>query len=311
MFFRTDMAIERRDIFRKANKLETEIPGIECNEENLENMKITRVEIKTKEGEEALNKKIGNYVTIDLKKMNYIPDEEKEKIVNILSTEIRNIIDKHIGKSDDMLVVGLGNLYSTPDALGSKVVKKIEITRHIKKYLPQYIDENARAISAIAPGVLGTTGIETLEFVRGIVENIKPKLVLVIDSLCSKSVDRISKSIQLSDTGIVPGGGVGNARLELTEETLKVPVVALGIPTVIDAVTLVEDGIDIWLNNLESAKNNDIVEEIIDVRNFAENSELNSIKNALIPTDLNFIVTPKEIDELIENMTEIVACRYK
>ena len=150
-----------------------------------------------------------------------------------------------------------------------------------------------------------------MEFVRGIVENIKPKLVLVIDSLCSKSVDRISKSIQLSDTGIVPGGGVGNARLELTEETLKVPVVALGIPTVIDAVTLVEDGIDIWLNNLENTKNNDIVEEIIDVRNFAENSELNSIKNALIPTDLNFIVTPKEIDELIENMTEIVACRYK
>ena len=300
MFFRTDMAIERRDIFRKANKLETEIPGIECNEENLENMKITRVEIKTKEGEEALNKKIGNYVTIDLKKMNYIPDEEKEKIVNILSTEIGKIIDKHIGKSDDILVVGLGNLYSTPDALGSKVVKKIEITRHIKKYMPQYIDKNARAISAVAPGVLGMTGIETWEFLKGIVDNVKPKLILAIDSLCSRSVNRISKSIQLSDTGIVPGGGVGNARIELTKESLGIPVIALGIPTCVDVATITEDGLNLWIYKLEKKEN-------IDTKILEENNNYESIKEALLPSDLNFIVTPKEIDELIENMTEIVS----
>ena len=300
MFFRTDLALERRDIYKKANKLEDEIPGVLCEVENKENAKITRVQITSKEGEEALNKKIGNYITIDVKKLNNLPEEEYEKISNLLSKEIEEIIDKHIGKQEDILVVGLGNLYSTPDSLGSKVVKKIEITRHIKKYLPQYIDKNARAISAIAPGVLGMTGIETLEFVKGIVDNINPKLILVIDSLCSRSVNRISNSIQLSDTGIVPGGGVGNARLELTKETLGIPVIALGIPTVVDVATITEDGIELWIEKLEEVGNKNI--DIL-----KENNKYELIREALMPTELNFIVTPKEIDSLIESMTEIVA----
>lgn len=300
MFFRTDLALERRDIYRKANNLEDEIPGIKYNVENIGKNKITRVEITSKEGEEALNKKIGNYITIDVNKINNLLDEENQKIVELLSCEIEKIVDKHIGKSEDILVVGLGNLYSTPDSLGSKVVKKIEITRHIKKYMPQYIDKNARAISAVAPGVLGMTGIETWEFLKGIIDNINPKLILVIDSLCSRSVNRISKSIQISDTGIVPGGGVGNARLELTKESLGIPVIALGIPTVVDVATITEDGIDLWINNLKEKEN-------IDTKILEENNNYESVKEALLPSDLNFIVTPKEIDELIENMTEIVS----
>lgn len=300
MFFRTDLALERRDIYRKANNLEDEIPGIKYNVENIGKNKITRVEITSKEGEEALNKKIGNYITIDVNKINNLLEEENQKIVDLLSSEIEKIVDKHIGKSEDILVVGLGNLYSTPDSLGSKVVKKIEITRHIKKYMPQYIDKNARAISAVAPGVLGMTGIETWEFLKGIVDNINPKLILVIDSLCSRSVNRISKSIQISDTGIVPGGGVGNARVELTKESLGIPVIALGIPTVVDVATITEDGIDLWINNLKEKEN-------IDTKILEENNNYESVKEALLPSDLNFIVTPKEIDELIENMTEIVS----
>lgn len=300
MFFRTDLALERRDIYRKANNLEDEIPGIKYNVENIGKTKITRVEITSKEGEEALNKKIGNYITIDVNKINNLLEEENQKIVELLSNEIEKIVDKHIGKSEDILVVGLGNLYSTPDSLGSKVVKKIEITRHIKKYMPQYIDKNARAISAVAPGVLGMTGIETWEFLKGIVDNVKPKLILAIDSLCSKSVNRISKSIQLSDTGIVPGGGVGNARLELTKESLGIPVVALGIPTCVDVATITEDGLNLWIDKLEEKEN-------IDTKILEENNNYESIKEALLPSDLNFIVTPKEIDELIENMTEIVS----
>ena len=300
MFFRTDLALERRDIYRKANNLEDEIPGIKYNVENIGKTKITRVEITSKEGEEALNKKIGNYITIDVNKINNLLEEENQKIVELLSNEIEKIVDKHIGKSEDILVVGLGNLYSTPDSLGSKVVKKIEITRHIKKYMPQYIDKNARAISAVAPGVLGMTGIETWEFLKGIVDNVKPKLILAIDSLCSKSVNRISKSIQLSDTGIVPGGGVGNARLELTKESLGIPVIALGIPTCVDVATITEDGLNLWIDKLEE-------KESIDTKILEENNNYESIKEALLPSDLNFIVTPKEIDELIENMTEIVS----
>lgn len=300
MFFRTDLALERRDIYRKANNLEDEIPGIKYNVENIGKTKITRVEITSKEGEEALNKKIGNYITIDVNKINNLLEEENQKIVELLSNEIEKIVDKHIGKSEDILVVGLGNLYSTPDSLGSKVVKKIEITRHIKKYMPQYIDKNARAISAVAPGVLGMTGIETWEFLKGIVDNVKPKLILAIDSLCSRSVNRISKSIQLSDTGIVPGGGVGNARIELTKESLGIPVIALGIPTCVDVATITEDGINLWIDKLEE-------KESIDTKILEENNNYESIKEALLPSDLNFIVTPKEIDELIENMTEIVS----
>ncbi len=300
MFFRTDLALERRDIYRKANNLEDEIPGIKYNVENIGKTKITRVEITSKEGEEALNKKIGNYITIDVNKINNLLEEENQKIIELLSNEIEKIVDKHIGKSEDILVVGLGNLYSTPDSLGSKVVKKIEITRHIKKYMPQYIDKNARAISAVAPGVLGMTGIETWEFLKGIVDNVKPKLILAIDSLCSKSVNRISKSIQLSDTGIVPGGGVGNARIELTKESLGIPVIALGIPTCVDVATITEDGLNLWIDKLEEKEN-------IDTKILEENNNYESIKEALLPSDLNFIVTPKEIDELIENMTEIVS----
>lgn len=300
MFFRTDLALERRDIYRKANNLEDEIPGIKYNVENIGKTKITRVEITSKEGEEALNKKIGNYITIDVNKINNLLEEENQKIIELLSNEIEKIVDKHIGKSEDILVVGLGNLYSTPDSLGSKVVKKIEITRHIKKYMPQYIDKNARAISAVAPGVLGMTGIETWEFLKGIVDNVKPKLILAIDSLCSRSVNRISKSIQLSDTGIVPGGGVGNARIELTKESLGIPVIALGIPTCVDVATITEDGLNLWIDKLEKKEN-------IDTKILEENNNYESIKEALLPSDLNFIVTPKEIDELIENMTEIVS----
>lgn len=300
MFFRTDLALERRDIYKKANKLEDEIEGVLCEVETKGENKITRVEITNKKGEEALNKKIGNYITIDVKKINNITEKEFENISNLISDEIEKIIDKHISKQDDILVVGLGNLYSTPDSLGSKVVKKIEITRHIKKYLPQYIDKNARTVSAISPGVLGTTGIETLEFVKGIVDTIKPKLVLVIDSLCSRSINRISKSIQLSDTGIVPGGGVGNARLELTKSTLGIPVIALGIPTVVDVATITEDGIELWIEKLKEKGNKDV--EVL-----REDNKYELIREALLPTELNFIVTPKEIDSLIDSMTEVLA----
>ena len=183
MDFRTDMAVERRDIYKKAKNLE-EIPGIECEaEEKSHKIKVTRVKITNEEGEKAIGKKQGNYITIDINKINLSTDEELEQISNVFSEELRKIVENHVTKQDEMLVVGLGNLYSTPDALGSKVVKDIEVTRHIKKYLPQYIDENERAISAISPGVLGTTGIETAEIIKGIVQNVKPKILLAIDSL--------------------------------------------------------------------------------------------------------------------------------
>lgn len=159
--------------------------------------------------------------------MNIITEEEIDKAAETLAIEIRNLIERKIQPKEEILIVGLGNEEVTPDALGPNVIKDVEVTRHIIKYLPQYIDENARPVSAIAPGVLGTTGIETLEIIKGVVDNIKPKLVIVIDALASRSIERISSTIQLSDTGIVPGAGVGNTRKEISEQTLGIPVIAL------------------------------------------------------------------------------------
>ena len=225
--FRTDLALERRDIFRKNNNLE-EIDGIEIeNKEIDENLKVTKVNITNQNGEQAIGKPIGSYITIDIKKLRLAEEEEIQKSAEILAEELKEIINKHIAPKDDILVVGLGNMYVTPDSLGPKVVNDIDVTRHIIKYLPQYIDENSRPVSAISPGVLGTTGIETLEILEGVVKEINPKLLIVIDALASRSIERISSTIQLSDTGIVPGAGVGNTRKEISQNTLGIPVIAI------------------------------------------------------------------------------------
>ena len=225
--FRTDLALERREIFKKNNNLE-EIDGVEIeNKEIDENLKVTKVNITNQNGVQSIGKPIGTYITIDIQKLRLAEEAEIQKSAEVLSDELKEIINKHIESKDDILVVGLGNMYVTPDSLGPKVINDIDVTRHIIKYLPQYIDENSRPVSAISPGVLGTTGIETLEILEGVVKEIKPKLLIVIDALASRSIERISSTIQLSDTGIVPGAGVGNTRKEISKNTLGIPVVAI------------------------------------------------------------------------------------
>ena len=300
--FRTDLALERRDIYKKINKIE-EIEGVESTEEEInENLKVSRVKITTQKGAESIGKPIGNYITIDVKKLKVAGEEEIQKTAETLSSELKKIIDMHTDKQGDILIVGLGNIYVTPDALGPKVINEIDVTRHIIKYLPQYIDEGTRPVSAISPGVLGTTGIETVEILKGIVDNIKPKLLVVIDALASRSIERISSTIQISDTGIVPGAGVGNTRQEISQNTLGIPVVAIGIPTVVELATLVSDGIDIFIDRLqEKAESNEYLNKL------QENDKYEEVKEALNVGEYNMIVTPKEIDDLIENMKDIVA----
>lgn len=301
--FRTDLASERRDIFKKANSIENEINGIESEKEELsENISVERVKITNEEGQNAIGKPIGNYITMDIKQLRIAQDEDIEKSSEILSNELKKIIDSHIDKQGEILVVGLGNIYVTPDALGPKVINEIEVTRHIINYLPQYVEEGTRMVSAIAPGVLGTTGIETVEILKGIVENIKPKLLIVIDALASRSIERISSTVQLSDTGIVPGAGVGNTRSEISKNTLGIPVIAIGIPTVVETAVLVNDCLDVFIQKLQDeAKSNDYLNKLKEEDNYEE------IKEALLPKEYNLIVTPKEIDDLIENMKDVVA----
>ena len=300
--FRTDLASERREIYQKANKLE-QIDGIEANEDEInENIKVERVKITNENGEKAIGKPIGNYITIDIKKLKVAQEEEIQKSSEILSEELKKIIDLHVDKQGEILVVGLGNIYVTPDSLGPKVINEIDVTRHIIKYLPQYVEEGTRMVSAISPGVLGTTGIETAEILNGIVENIHPKLVIVIDALASRSIERISSTVQLSDTGIVPGGGVGNTRSEISKNTLGIPVIAIGIPTVVETAVLVNDCLDMFIEKLQNeAKSNNYLNQLKQEDNYEE------IREVLLPKDYNLIVTPKEIDDLIENMKDIVA----
>ena len=226
--FRTDLALERRDLYRKAHNIENEVEGIETEEEKIsDDLIVSRVKVTNEKGEEAIGKPQGNYITIDIKKLKIANEEEIQKASEVVTKELKVLLDKHANSQEPILVVGLGNIYVTPDALGPKVINEIDITRHLLEYMPEVLDKNTREVSAISPGVLGTTGIETLEILKGIVENVKPKLVIVIDALASRSIERISSSIQLADTGIVPGAGVGNARKELTQNTLGIPVIAM------------------------------------------------------------------------------------
>lgn len=301
--FRTDLASERRDLYEKANNLKNGIEGIESQKEDVnEKIKIERVQILNEKGEKAIRKPIGTYITIDVKDLKIATEEEMEKAGEVLTKELKNIVDKHVGSQDEVLVVGLGNIYVTPDSLGPKVINEIEVTRHIINYMPQYVKEGTRKISAISPGVLGTTGIETVEILKGIVENIHPKLIIVIDALASRSIERISSSVQISDTGIVPGAGVGNKRSEISIKSLGIPVIAIGIPTCVETAVLVNDSLNLFIEKLQDeAKSNDYLNSIKDENNYEE------IKQILMPRDYNLIVTPKEIDGLIENIKDIVA----
>ena len=300
--FRTDLADERQDIYRKINNIQEDIPGIETESQDIsENIRVGRVKILDAQGEEKLGKQVGTHIRREVKKLKIASDDDIQKASEVVTAELTKVLEKHIDKKDDILVVGLGNGYVTPDSLGPKVVKEVDITRHFLKYTPQYIDPNTRPVSAVAPGVLGTTGIETMEIVQGIVENVKPKLVIVIDSLASKSIERISSTIQIADTGIVPGAGVDNTRNELSQKTLGIPVIAIGVPMVVDLATITDNCLDIFIDNLQKeSKSNEILNRLKEQSNYDE------IKSALSIKEFNMIVTPKEIDELIENMKDVV-----
>ena len=299
--FRTDLALERNEVYKEKNKL-NEIDGVSVNNETINEVEISRIKILNEEGEKILQKPAGTYITLDVKKLKLADEERLSKIAETVADELRKIVGEHVNETEDILVVGLGNLYVTPDALGPKVVPEIEVTRHILEYMPSIMPEDTRPVSAISPGVLGVTGIETMEILKGVVQNVKPKLLIVIDALATRSIDRISSSIQIADTGIVPGAGVENTRKEISKKTLGIPVIAIGIPTVVDLATITNECIDIFIESLqEKAMSNDYLNKL------KENDNYEEIKEALVPKDYNMIVTPKEIDKLIENMSKIVS----
>lgn len=289
---RTDLALETREIYKKAQNLEDEVPGVETKiDDSDKDFLFTHVKILSEEGASALGKPIGDYITIESKYMNDEVENIDNKIIDKMAYVIKDI--SHMVKKDTVLVVGLGNSDVTPDALGPKVVDNLSITRHLIEYAPELVNENTRAVSAIVPGVLGTTGIETGEIVKGIVEKIQPNLVVVVDALAAKDMNRISRTIQISNTGITPGSGVKNNRFSITSESLGVPVIAIGVPTVVGVPTIVNEAIEYVADKFE------------DVKSPLENK--NYMQDILENNDFDFMVTPNDIDDIISNLSRLVA----
>ncbi len=300
---RTDLAIEVTEMITKETD-DTNIPGVELYIDNVENIEISWVKIKDEKGKQAMGKPIGNYVTIESESMKENDVIMHEKIVNIFSKNLVKLCN--LNENSTILIVGLGNWNVTPDALGPKVISKVLVTRHIKDTLPEEIDDGVRPVSAISPGVMGITGIETAEIVKGVVDRLKPDIVIAIDALATRKTSRINATIQMSDTGIAPGGGMGNKRKILNKETLGVPVIAIGVPTVVDAGTLVNDTIDLMIDSLvnEIKGGKEFYKMIKDLD---KEEKYNLINNILNPYTGNLFVTPKEVDAVIERLSKIIA----
>lgn len=274
MGIRTDLALEKREMHSE------EIEGVRSEEAESEGLKITRVFITDESAAKKIGKPIGTYVTVELEDMEF----ENEEIISKGSKAVAHELKKMIkNDTSSVLVAGLGNRSITPDSVGPKAVDKVFVTRHLSEIKGDF-DFDFRPVSAVAPGVLGITGIETGEILSGIAGKIKPDLIICVDALASRSLKRLGTTVQISDSGINPGSGVGNNRREISEKTFSLPVIAIGVPMVVDAATVAED-------ILKTAGN--------------ENPDL--IKNSLEGKSENMIVTPSNVDIISDQAADIIS----
>lgn len=281
---RTDLALEATERFAEEH---VEIRGVEIQEEYNEekDIRTTVVRIRTENGAKAMGRPQGYYITIEAPNLS-APDEEYHREVSEeVARHLRQLID--LGSEKTILVVGLGNQAITADSLGPHVVENLHMTRHIiREYgLQSMGEEKMHRTSGIIPGVMAQTGMETSEIVQGIVSETKPDVVIAIDALAARSVKRLNRTIQITDTGIHPGSGVGNHRIGLTEENLQVKVIGIGVPTVVDAATIVHDSMAHLLEALDEAEQKEFLEEMIS------------------PHLHSMFVTPKDVDETVKYLS--------
>lgn len=314
---RTDLAIEATSNIKTINK----------KEKDIDHVKITNIYLDETTSK-LVHKKIGNYTTIEF---DDITDYDmKEKVKKVFSKELKNMLKQlNISQESSCLVIGLGNISSTPDALGPMSVNHILVTNHLFQLAS--VEDGFRKVSAIIPGVTGTTGIETSDIIIGIIDQLKPDFVIAIDALASQSVERVNRTIQMTDTGIHPGSGIGNNRKEISSEVLKIPVIAIGIPTVVDAVTIVSDTINYMQKHFSYMKNNmhktnkfiplnkiNYLKENIEVKkedkknlfgiigNLEDEEIRQLIYEVLSPIGYNLMVTPKEINFVMDKLSDII-----
>lgn len=294
---RTDLAVEAREMVTA--KVKEEVPGVLVETSKDEDAVITRVNITTPEAEKMIGKVQGRYITIEAQGLRYKNTPLQKKVMDLLAQELVSLSE--LPRDATVLIVGLGNWNVTPDALGPRSVNKIVVTRHLQDMLSPELKGGVRSVCAIAPGVLGITGMETAEIIHGIVTKIKPNLVIAIDALAAASSQRVITTVQLADTGIHPGSGVGNKRFGLTRESLGVPVIAIGVPTVVHASTIAMDTINTMYQHASFAR------YFKSMENLTEQDRQVIIRQVLPEALGDLMVTPKEVDRLIDDIADIVA----
>ena len=301
---RTDLALETQE---KMQEDHVDLKGVRFLEEKVDkNITVSTVVIETENGAKTMGKPKGTYITIEAGNM----DEEDEDYHREISVQLAKIIRQLIQKKNEelsVLVVGLGNREVTPDALGPRVVDNLFITRHIVKEYGKYAfgEKNVNRISSIVPGVMAQTGMESLEIIHGIIDETKPDLVIVIDALAARSTKRLNRTIQVTDTGINPGSGVGNHRHGLNKKSLGIPVISIGIPTVVDAATIVNDTMFNLIVAMSQSKAFDMLGDSLKELNDGEKYEL--IRELLSPNLNAMFVTPKDIDESVKRLSYTIS----
>lgn len=301
---RTDLALETQE---KMQEDKVDLKGVRYFEEEVDkNLVISTVVIETENGAKTMGKPKGTYITIEAGNM----DEEDEDYHREISAQLANVIQKLMPvKKEELsvLVVGLGNRAVTPDSLGPRVVDNLYITRHILNEYGRFAfgKEGMNRISSIVPGVMAQTGMESMEIVAAVVKETNPDFVIVIDALAARNTKRLNRTIQVTDTGINPGSGVGNHRHGLNEKSLGVPVIAIGIPTVVDAATIVNDTMSTLLTALSQNEEWKRIGNSIEELNEAEKYEL--IRELLSPGLNIMFVTPKDIDESVKRLSFTVS----
>lgn len=306
-FPRTDLAIEISDVLRLDQAEDYQIPGVEITEKKLEEdqIQMTRVRVVDEEGERQMGKTIGDYITIECQGIKRNEPSLHEKVIDCVSQAIASLLPKVSDRPLNVLVIGLGNRFATPDTLGPKVANQVFVTRHVAIKAPELIEDDVAHLSSFAPSVMGLTGIETAEIIRGVAENVKPDCIIAIDALAARHVSRINSTIQISDTGISPGAGVGNKRKELNEKTIGCKVIAIGVPTVVDTATLVSDTlseiVQMMVKEAEHSPVFDLLKNVNDEDHYA------LVQSALGDEIKELFVTPKEIDEIIEYLASIIS----
>ncbi|MBL0388391.1 GPR endopeptidase [Tumebacillus sp. ITR2] len=298
----TDLALEAHQIFSPDHG--GTIPGVNLSEEEDEGIKITRMSILDDVGGKIMGKMPGNYLTLEIPGLRYKDPQLQRRVSETLAAEFRKFAN--LTAESTVLVIGLGNRKVTPDSLGPLVCDNLFVTRHLYEHMPDLVAGGGyRPVAAVAPGVLGITGIETSEIVHGIVKKVKPDLVIAVDALAARSMERVNTTIQIADVGISPGAGVGNKRKGLNKKSLGVPVIAVGVPTVVDAVTITSDAMDLIVNRLEQDVPGNGMTKLF--ANFDEREKKQLIFELLQPIGQNLMVTPKEIDTFVEDIANVLA----